>query len=53
MDAPQGVIMVAWWWILIAGVTGAMGGVAIMCLCIASKQADEEVDRFLNEAGRF
>jgi hypothetical protein len=48
--------MIAWWWLILAFVCGGIGGVAVMCLCCAAKEADrevEEMERRIAESGRF
>jgi hypothetical protein len=45
--------MVSWWWLVVSGFVGAMVGVVVICLCVAAKRADEEVERFMGKTGRF
>jgi hypothetical protein len=48
--------MVNAWWLVAAAVVGAFFGMAVICFCVAARDADRELEEFerrLKDAGRF
>ncbi len=48
--------MINAWWLVIAVIVGAFFGASVICMCVAARDADRELEDFerrMKDAGRF
>lgn len=43
--------MVSWWWLILTAFGGAVVGLFVVCLCVASGKADDEIEDIVKRVG--